>query len=775
MFPSVPKENCARIVSGQTHGIHLQRTYDCSFEQSLGLNFESQSTFERPTPRCDFLCNDCLILVRSINEGANPEWLEHRRPGTPPKEGATDDPYLGLLMRCSLCLLFSKLGTGLQPRMGKHKTSPELARGNESIYPYSLDNIMITYDSSYIGERSVQINDFDVRGNAAHANNLCLIEKGRVSPGIIEGWLSNCKETHSSCQANRLSPDGSKIPGDEPVSIHLIDVKKDCLVSSNTSERYVALSYVWGGDQFKWQRKNTAQLFKEGRLKACEKEISNVVKDAMTLVRNLGLTFLWVDALCIRQDDEIEIKNVELEKMSAVYRQSYFTIFALTATDANCPIPGVEPNSRHNIAYPSQTHPGLHLCKRTPRLVDATTKALHTSRGWTFQESVLSRRCLYFCEDQVYFQCQNAIWCEDRKSPLKDDLLLLKPMVHIIGGSLAGGDMATAEMFKVYWMMAHDYMQRNLTDPADVANAFAYVAEELGGGWEFTHAIPENIIDVALMWTHSGRKPIRREISNMPPQSNNAPPTQNAKRLQEPSWSWTGWEGGVNYEFIVKWGGRLASLVPEFLILDRKAIRFADRKFLGQTLLESGDWDEIGIKERRSLILEETTLQLPSGYDAMLVFPAESVSLGFFRLSTSSVIWKPAGQKAFPTPLGQPITRLVGSSDRVCGIIYGWSKEEDNEDRPAELQLIALSMLEHTPKIPYVVQGTCWKDCCSAMVCNSIFDSGYFKSREWAVLNFLVIRRCTGSEDFWERIAVGQMHVDAWRASNPKENLIHLV
>ncbi|KAH7402611.1 heterokaryon incompatibility protein-domain-containing protein [Pyrenochaeta sp. MPI-SDFR-AT-0127] len=741
------------------------------------FGFENQSPFDQRTPRVDLLCNQCFILVKSINEEAKPEWLEHKRPGTPPKMEPTGYSLPGLLGRCSLCLVFCALGSGLEPRMSRHKTSPDIARGTESIIPsVSLDNILITYDSSYHGQRSVEITEFDVQGNTGYANNLCFIERGRVLPETIRGWLSNCKEQHQSCWAQHHSSSSTKLSVEESLSINLIDVHNECLVSANVYEQFVALSYVWGGDQFKCLHENTAQLFTKGGLKAREKELSKVVKDAISLVKSLGVNYLWIDALCVCQDDEEEEKNKELAKMSAIYRHSYFTIFALTGTDANCPLPGVEPNSRHKLVYPNQKHPGLYLCKRNPSLVYSTAKALHSSRGWTFQESALSRRCLYFCEDQVYFQCQNAIWCEDRKSPLKEDLLRLKPMVHIIVSSMAGKDIATAEIFKVYWMMAYDYLNRNLTDPADVAKAFAYVAEELGRGWRFTHAIPENVIDVALMWTHSGSQAVRRDLGNRLPQDEDDSATHRTQVLQEPSWSWMGWKGGVNYELIVKWGGKLASLIPDFLIMDRADVRFAARTFLSQTPSQLGKSNERGVEARRNIFQAEANLQLLSGYDAMLIFPAESLSLGLFKLSASSVIWKPAGEKAFPTPVPQPLTRLIGASNRVCGVIYAWSKEIDNENGSGELKLIALSLLQHTPKISYVAVtiGTCWKDCCARAVCNEIFDPEHFCSREWAVLNFLVIRR-TGSGDFWERVAIGQMHVDAWRAFEPPEMMVHLI
>lgn len=54
----------------------------------------------------------------------------------------------------------------------------------------------------------------------------------------------------------------------------------------------------------------------------------------MNLVRAVGEKYLWVDALCIVQDDPSQLSN-ELRNMGAIYNNAYLTIVAATAWDAD--------------------------------------------------------------------------------------------------------------------------------------------------------------------------------------------------------------------------------------------------------------------------------------------------------------------------------------------------------------------------------------------------------------------------------------------------------
>ncbi|KAL8726181.1 MAG: hypothetical protein Q9181_006152 [Wetmoreana brouardii] len=63
-------------------------------------------------------------------------------------------------------------------------------------------------------------------------------------------------------------------------------------------------------------------------------DLPTVVRDAVTVTRRCGIQYLWVDAICICQDDEQEWES-EAAAMAGVYGGSVFTISALSSPDAN--------------------------------------------------------------------------------------------------------------------------------------------------------------------------------------------------------------------------------------------------------------------------------------------------------------------------------------------------------------------------------------------------------------------------------------------------------
>jgi hypothetical protein len=89
------------------------------------------------------------------------------------------------------------------------------------------------------------------------------------------------------------------------------------------------LSHCWG-----LSHRITATSATLDRLK---KEISldelpKTFQDAIIIAERLSVQYLWIDPLCIIQDDPLDWR-AESSKMADVYTQSYLTISASTSTD----------------------------------------------------------------------------------------------------------------------------------------------------------------------------------------------------------------------------------------------------------------------------------------------------------------------------------------------------------------------------------------------------------------------------------------------------------
>lgn len=144
------------------------------------------------------------------------------------------------------------------------------------------------------------------------------------------------------------------------------------------------------------------------------------------------------------------------------------------------------------------------------------------SRAWTFQERMLSRRCLLFVNGRIYYQCRKATFCEDIEVP------------PINGWSLDSIDMPTRIFreppFVQFTSAVELYTRRELTNPSDILNAFEGVRQVLEKriGSPIFYGLVEKMMDQSLMWESTKRLIRRRGF---------------------PTWSWSGWLGEVQWKF----------------------------------------------------------------------------------------------------------------------------------------------------------------------------------------------------------------------------------
>ncbi|PVH75576.1 HET-domain-containing protein, partial [Cadophora sp. DSE1049] len=172
-----------------------------------------------------------------------------------------------------------------------------------------------------------------------------------------------------------------------------------CLVQVK-SVQYITLSYVWGNKPiFKTTQSNFQSLQTPGALD----KISTLTKDVASVVKGLGIQYLWIDALCIIQDDESH-KRTQISRMADIYGQSCLTIVALTGTSSESPIPGVSIPRPQTLSVVRGMPFTFHLSGLTQTAHDQ----IYETRGWTFQERLISRRCLYFTDRQMHFECRRG-------------------------------------------------------------------------------------------------------------------------------------------------------------------------------------------------------------------------------------------------------------------------------------------------------------------------------------------------------------------------------
>lgn len=136
------------------------------------------------------------------------------------------------------------------------------------------------------------------------------------------------------------------------------------------------------------------------------KDLPQTFQDAIQVVRGLKLRYLWIDALCIIQnEDHHEDWKRECGNMASIYRNSHLTIAAAWADSANG-------------GCFTTTDPGVVFGPVTMRKVFHFPPVRNSSdfpilaRAWTFQERLLAPRVIYFSRQEILWECTELRTCE---------------------------------------------------------------------------------------------------------------------------------------------------------------------------------------------------------------------------------------------------------------------------------------------------------------------------------------------------------------------------
>lgn len=133
-------------------------------------------------------------------------------------------------------------------------------------------------------------------------------------------------------------------------------------------------------------------------------EISQTIRDAIWVTQKIGLRYLWVDALCIMQDDGQD-KEREIARMGKYYGGATVTICAASASTASEGFLSKREACSYAagpIRLPLRNKYGDEEGDVFVLKEDLDVEEPTTTRGWTLQESLLSRRILIFTQKQIY-------------------------------------------------------------------------------------------------------------------------------------------------------------------------------------------------------------------------------------------------------------------------------------------------------------------------------------------------------------------------------------
>ncbi|KAH9477250.1 hypothetical protein JR316_0011169 [Psilocybe cubensis] len=204
--------------------------------------------------------------------------------------------------------------------------------------------------------------------------------KDTVNPALVRKWISLCEEHHGNkCTPKKdviktvENPRGVKI-------LRLIDTLDQCIVEARPGDQYLALSYVWGPVMplIRLQQDTIGMLTQKGEFKDNRDKIPVTIRDAMDLVQMIGQRYLWVDSLCLIQDNNDDMMD-GISHMDLVYQCSLCTIIADYGSDSNAGLPGIHPNSRNVYQEVVEVLPGIRMTAKSGILEGLLTSSFDIS------------------------------------------------------------------------------------------------------------------------------------------------------------------------------------------------------------------------------------------------------------------------------------------------------------------------------------------------------------------------------------------------------------
>ncbi|KAI0423406.1 heterokaryon incompatibility protein-domain-containing protein [Xylaria sp. FL1042] len=247
--------------------------------------------------------------------------------------------------------------------------------------------------------------NFDVQGTTTAA-----------MPHLWRGWLSECVHQHSLCRS--LYKRSNFVPR------RLVEIQKGSTSSQfkwrvietagQNPVAYLTLSHCWGTAK---HLKLTTETYDTLQIVSDCSILPKTYRDAVQVTLDLGYRYLWIDSFCIIQDDARDWKEQSV-LMFSVYSNADCNIAAMVSEDGTVGCFGTRDPSVLSCTDVSLTNEQATV-KRYAMSTDIRTKSISwaaplTRRAWVMQERYLARRQLCFLGDQVYWECNELVACEQQ-------------------------------------------------------------------------------------------------------------------------------------------------------------------------------------------------------------------------------------------------------------------------------------------------------------------------------------------------------------------------
>ena len=576
-------ENCAYIESSNDNGDSSSWDSEASVAEGevcedcrkIGPSNDNSDTSSRVSTDAEGnICEDCRNIDFSLAfKGSNSVsfykriFFMDRLPGS------------GIISRlkhfsasCGLCKEFHIAASGFEERVGAYHLrafcSPVLRIGSpdeHSIIAHPEHTAWLQPFPCDLKDR----NHIEEAANLAMENGWTACSLTADGPGmfrpqpiserfnavLVKKWLSACTQFHGrSC--------GASVPAVSVPNLVLVDCNTMRLCCDLDQPCYVALSYVWSKAAPDEGRTHSHDTIDTQFQLPPEESLSQVVRDAIYVTKELGYRYLWIDKYCINQRND-SIKMAQIETMNLIYMSADLTIIAAAGEDERYGLPGVGVGKQPLFSVEIGDHTIFHLPPEPSFNISEISN--WSKRAWTLQEELLSHRRLYFSEWQVFYMCQDMLCCEARGgpefakdaqqmktysvaslstwSPPQDVLFMVKNLARFKGRSSSMTSFGNGEeRLQEFWSLLENYCRRFLTYDSDALRAFAGIRRVFEEG----ECPIYNIQGLPVLL--SGKLESDPSLTNFIAALCWANPTPSTcrRRIDFPSWTWAGWTGRMD-------------------------------------------------------------------------------------------------------------------------------------------------------------------------------------------------------------------------------------
>lgn len=368
-----------------------------------------------------------------------------------------------------------------------------------------------------------------------------------VNLELAKIWLQKCLLHHDKCAVYQLRKTQSALPS------RLIDVfdpeKPYVLEIEDHHDDYLTLSYCWGHGKRLLNTAQSKESFQQGL--PMDDRMPLTFREAFKVTKTLGCRYIWIDALCIIQDDPLDLVK-EMTKMGDIYRNSIITIFAGNGTSVQSGLFACRDGPTYKPCNVSIRTRERDVFERKEVSFYSTRYAFDnplSRRAWILQEEAFAQRQLIFTPREIRWTCKTQTLRESApQTPAGPETWepytnssALRP-IHSLLASLSVAD-TTAEAspgsrrhFHVWYQTVAAYSPRNLTVASDKLPAISAIARSIQShfGCEYGAGLFKEDLSVGLCWTTD-----RVMVDFEEPSCSLNNVTQESKQeYVAPSWSW---------------------------------------------------------------------------------------------------------------------------------------------------------------------------------------------------------------------------------------------